>query len=179
MNGAVAAMAGGDLPIRCYPLQAMVASPLKPWMRTLVASTASHTHLAQSSGGEMVIGDGSDPYDLASTRSTLSMKQSLATGATHPFAFRAEVSVLRHWAGVTDMTPDCSPIMGASPIPNIWLDCGWGMWGFKAAAVAGRRMAERVATGRAPDLLKPFALQRFERLAPLDEMGATAASRRP
>jgi sarcosine oxidase subunit beta len=66
--------------------------------------------------------------------------------------------------------------MGASPLSNVWLDTGWGTWGFKATPAAGKRLAECIATGRVPDILAPFALDRFERFALLNEMGATAAS---
>lgn len=176
MNYDVALMAGVELPIRCYPLQAMVTQPLKPWLDTLVSSVSLHTYLVQSSRGEIVIGGGSDPYQLYSTRSTLDMKEHLAAGAVHLFPFLQGVRLLRQWAGITDMTPDYSPIMGASPLANLWLDCGWGTWGFKATPVAGRRMAETIATGRTPDILKPFALERFEAFRLLNEMGATAAS---
>lgn len=176
MNYAVAMMAGVELPIRCYPLQAMVTQPVKPWLDTLVSSVSLHTYLVQSSRGEIVIGGGSDPYQLYSTRSTLDMKEHLAQGAVHLFPFLANVPLLRQWAGITDMTPDYSPIMGASPLANLWLDCGWGTWGFKATPVAGKRMAECIATGRVPQVLEPFALERFENFALLNEMGATAAS---
>jgi sarcosine oxidase subunit beta len=176
MNYAVAMMAGVELPIRCYPLQAMVTQPVKPWLHTLVSSVSLHTYLVQSSRGEIVIGGGSDPYQLYSTRSTLDMKEHLAEGAVHLFPFLADVPLLRQWAGITDMTPDYSPIMGASPLANLWLDCGWGTWGFKATPVAGKRMAECIATGRVPKVLAPFALERFENFALLNEMGATAAS---
>lgn len=176
MNYAVAMMAGVELPIRCYPLQAMVTQPVKPWLDTLVSSVSLHTYLVQSSRGEIVIGGGSDPYQLYSTRSTLDMKEHLAQGAVHLFPFLANVPLLRQWAGITDMTPDYSPIMGASPLANLWLDCGWGTWGFKATPVAGKRMAECIATGRVPEVLEPFALGRFENFALLNEMGATAAS---
>jgi sarcosine oxidase subunit beta len=176
MNYDVALMAGVELPIRCYPLQAMVTQPLKPWLDTLVSSVSLHTYLVQSSRGEIVIGGGSDPYQLYSTRSTLDMKEHLAAGAVHLFPFLQGVRLLRQWAGITDMTPDYSPIMGASPLANLWLDCGWGTWGFKATPVAGRRMAETMATGRVPDILKPFALERFETFQLLNEIGATAAS---
>ena len=176
MNYAVAMMAGVELPIRCYPLQAMVTQPVKPWLHTLVSSVSLHTYLVQSSRGEIVIGGGSDPYQLYSTRSTLDMKEHLAQGAVHLFPFLANVPLLRQWAGITDMTPDYSPIMGASPLANLWLDCGWGTWGFKATPVAGKRMAECIATGRVPQVLEPFALERFENFALLNEMGATAAS---
>jgi sarcosine oxidase subunit beta len=176
LNGQVAALAGIRLPIRCFPLQAMVTQPLKPFLHTLVSSANLHTYLVQSSRGEVVIGGGSDPYQLASTRSTLDQKEHLAEGALHLFPFLHKVKLLRQWAGITDMTPDYSPIMGASPLANYWLDCGWGTWGFKATPVAGKRMAETIATGKVPDILKPFDLRRFDSFALLNEMGATAAS---
>lgn len=175
-NYEVAAMAGVDLPIRCYPLQAMVTQPVKPWLGTLVSSVSLHTYLVQSSRGELVIGGGSDPYMSYSTRSTLEMKEHLAEGAVHMFPHLAGMRILRQWAGTTDMTPDYSPIMGASPVEGLWLDCGWGTWGFKATPVAGKRMAESIATGKVPDVLRPFSMERFERFALLNEMGATAAS---
>jgi sarcosine oxidase subunit beta len=176
LNGQVAAMAGIRLPIRCFPLQAMVTQPLKPFLDILVSSANLHTYLVQSSRGEIVIGGGSDPYQLASTRSTLDQKEHLAEGALHLFPFLHKVKLLRQWAGITDMTPDYSPIMGASPLRNYWLDCGWGTWGFKATPVAGKRMAETIATGRVPDILLPFDIRRFDTFALLNEMGATAAS---
>jgi sarcosine oxidase, subunit beta len=176
LNGQVAELAGIRLPIRCFPLQAMVTQPLKPFLNTLVSSANLHTYLVQSSRGEIVIGGGSDPYQLASTRSTLDQKEHLAEGALHLFPFLHKVKLLRQWAGITDMTPDYSPIMGASPLSNYWLDCGWGTWGFKATPVAGKRMAETIATGQVPDILKPFDLRRFDNFALLNEMGATAAS---
>ena len=176
MNDAVARMAGLDLPIRAYPLQAMVTEPVKPWLHTLVSSVSLHTDLVQSSRGEVVIGGGSDPYQLIATRSTLDMKAHLAEGATPLFPFLRGLRVLRQWAGITDMTPDYSPIMAATPVGGLWLDAGWGTWGFKATPVVGRRMAEAIATGRVPALLEPFALARFDRFALVNEMGATAPS---
>lgn len=175
MNGRIAEMAGVRLPIRCFPLQAMVTQPLKPFLDILLSSSDLHTYLVQSSRGEIVIGGGTDPYQLASTRSTLPQKEVLATGALQLMPFLHNVKLLRQWAGITDITPDFSPIMGASPLQNYWLDAGWGTWGFKATGVAGKRMAETVATGRVPDILRPFALDRFARFELLNEMGATAA----
>ena len=175
-NYEVAMKAGVALPIRCYPLQAMVTQPIKPWLHTLVSSVSLHTYLVQSSRGEVVIGGGSDPYQSYSTRSTLDMKEHLAAGAVHLFPFLQNVRILRQWAGTTDMTPDYSPIMGASPLDNLWLDCGWGTWGFKATPVAGKYMAQTIATGKVAGILEPFSMDRFTRFNLLNEMGATAAS---
>lgn len=176
LNQHVAKMAGIDLPIRCFPLQAMVTQPLKPFLHTLVSSANLHTYLVQSSRGEIVIGGGSDPYQLISTRSTLDIKEQLAHGALQLFPFLHNVKLLRQWAGITDMTPDYTPIMGSSPLKNYWLDCGWGTWGFKATPVAGKYLAETVAKERVPDILLPFNLARFESMDLINEMGATAAS---
>ena len=176
LNGQLAAKAGIKLPIRSFPLQAMVTQPLKPFLDILLSSANLHTYLVQSSRGEIVIGGGSDPYQLVSSRSTFDQKEHLAAGAVQLIPFIHNAKILRQWAGITDMTPDYSPIMGESPLKNYWLDCGWGTWGFKATPVAGKRMAETIANGKVPDILLPFSLERFERFALLNEMGATAAS---
>jgi sarcosine oxidase subunit beta len=66
--------------------------------------------------------------------------------------------------------------MGLSPVKNYYLDAGWGTWGFKATPIVGKTMAEMVATGKTPELIAPFALERFSRFIQVNEMGATAAS---
>ena len=73
----------------------------------------------------------------------------------------ARLRVLRQWAGVCDMTPDYSPLMGTTEVEGFYLNAGWGTWGFKATPIAGVSMAELVATGKAPPLIAPFALDRF------------------
>ena len=92
------------------------------------------------------------------------------------FPFLGQARILRQWAGVTDMTPDYSPVMGLSPVENYYLDAGWGTWGFKATPICGKTMAELVATSRVPELIEPFTLERFYRFEQVNEAGATAAS---
>jgi len=176
MSSVVAAMAGIKLPIRSFPLQAMVTQPLKPFLDPLVSSAGLHAYVSQTARGELVIGGGSDPYELYSTRSTLELKESLIAHTLELFPFLANVRLLRQWAGITDMTPDYSPIMGESPIKNYWLDAGWGTWGFKATPVSGKRMAQTIADETPPPVLHPFRLERFKTFDLANEMGATAAS---
>ncbi len=176
MSTVVARLAGLRLPIRVYPLQAMVTTPVKPFLDPLVSSAGLHAYFSQTARGEVVIGGGSDPYELYSTRSTLDLKEILIASTLELFPFLAKVSILRQWAGITDMTPDYAPIMGESPVRNYWLDAGWGTWGFKAIPIAGKCMAETVAHGRLPELARPFRLERFHAFELLDEAGATAAS---
>ncbi len=176
MSGEIARMIGLKLPIRTFPLQAGVTQPLKPFLDPLISSTQHHVYLSQTARGEVVIGGGSDPYPLYSTRSTLAMKEEWMTGTLELFPFLAEVKILRQWAGMTDMTPDYSPVMGLSPVRNYYLDAGWGTWGFKATPICGKTNAELLATGKTPELIEAFSLERFSTFSLLDDKAATAAS---
>ncbi|MDA0704903.1 MAG: FAD-dependent oxidoreductase [Proteobacteria bacterium] len=170
----VAALAGFKLPIRTVPLQACVSQPLKPFLDPIVVSGSLHCYISQSSRGELVMGGSVDPYSLYQQRSTLDFKEGLMANMLELFPFLSGVKLLRQWAGIADMTPDFSPVMGETPIRNYWLDSGWGTWGFKATPVCGKRMAETIAIGKAPDILDPFRLDRFERFDLVGEGGAAS-----
>lgn len=170
----VARLAGLKLPIRTIPLQACVSEPVKPILDQIVVSGSLHVYISQSARGEMVMGGATDPYGLYSTRSTLDFKEGLMGHMLELFPFMAELRILRQWAGMADMTPDFSPVMGLTPFENYYIDAGWGTWGFKATPVCGKRMAECIATNRQPDLLKPFALSRFDTFDLVGEKGAAS-----
>lgn len=176
MSSVVADLAGIRLPIHTYPLQAMVTQPYKPLLGPHVSSPQHHVYVHQTSRGEFVIGGGTDPYPLYSTRSTLEIKEALSAAVLELFPCLAQARILRQWAGMADMTPDYSPVMGVSPVDNYYLDAGWGTWGFKATPICGVTIAELVATGRVPPLIAPFALERFYEFEQVNEAGATAAS---
>ena len=173
----LAAKAGFRMPIVTYPLQAMVSQPVKPFLDPLVSSVSLHCYVQQTGRGEIVFGSGSDPYPLYNSRSTLDLKEHLLANAIEMFPFMANLRLMRQWAGITDMTPDYSPIMGLSPVDNYYLDAGWGTYGFKSTPICGKTMAELVASGgKVPDLIAPFSLDRFDSFRQVNEMGATAAS---
>jgi sarcosine oxidase subunit beta len=171
----VAAMAGLRLPIRSVPLQACVSQPLKPFLDPIIVSGSLHMYVSQSSRGELVMGASVDPYALHRPRSTLDFIEAMTMHILEMFPFLGSVRLMRQWAGIADLTPDSSPIMGETPVGGYYIDAGWGTWGFKATPVSGKRMAETVATGKVPDLIKPFRLDRFRDLAEIGERGAAAA----
>jgi sarcosine oxidase subunit beta len=170
----VSVLAGFKLPIRTIPLQACVSVPLKPFLDQIVVSGSLHVYVSQSSRGELVMGGSTDPYGLYSTRSTLDFKEGLLGHMLELFPFLGDVKILRQWAGMADMTPDFSPVMGLTPVENYYIDSGWGTWGFKATPVCGKRMAETVATGQPPDILEPFRLDRFRDFSQVGEKGAAS-----
>lgn len=157
----VASMVGLRLPIVTHPLQAFVTQSYKPVLDRIVASADLHIYVSQSPRGEFLIGAEIDPYNSYSTRSTFPFLASTASRAIDLFPFLAKLRILRQWTGVCDMTPDYSPLLGTTDIGNFFLSSGWGTWGFKAIPISGRSMAALIATGRVPDLIAPFALDRF------------------
>jgi sarcosine oxidase subunit beta len=170
----VAKMAGFRLPIRTIPLQACVSVPLKPFLDQIIVSGSLHVYVSQSSRGELVMGGSTDPYGLYSTRSTLDFKEGLLGHMLELLPMLGEVKVLRQWAGMADMTPDFSPVMGLTPVKNYYIDSGGGTWGFKATPVCGMTMAHTIATDTAHDLIKPFYLDRFVDYAQVGEKGAAS-----
>lgn len=174
MSSVVAKLAGFKLPIRTIPLQACVSLPMKPFLDAIIVSGSLHVYISQSARGELVMGGSTDPYQLYSSRSTLDFKEGLMMHMLELFPFLSEVRLVRQWAGMADMTPDFSPVMGLTPVPNYFIDAGWGTYGFKATPVSGKRMAETVATGKAPDILTPFRLDRFSTFDLVGEKGAAS-----
>ena len=164
LNGQVAAMAGIQLPIRCFPLQAMVTQPLKPFLHILVSSANLHTYLVQSSRGEVVIGGGSDPYQLASTRSTLDQKEHLAEGALHLFPFLHKVKLLRQWAGHHRHDPGLQPDHGGLTAAKLLARLRMGDVGLQGDACGrqahGRDHRQR-ARARCPETIRPAPVRQL------------------
>jgi sarcosine oxidase subunit beta len=84
--------------------------------------------------------------------------------------------VLRSWTGLCDLSPDYSPILGATDVDGFVVSCGWGTYGFKAAPIVGTTLAELVATKKTPPLIAPFALERFRTDTLVSELAAAAVS---
>ena len=174
LSGQVARLAGFTLPIRTVPLQACVSLPLKPFLDPIVVSGSLHVYISQSDRGELVMGGATDPYPRYQTSSTLDFMEGLMAHILELFPFMGDIPVLRQWAGMTDMTPDFAPVMGLTPVENYYIDSGWGTWGFKATPVCGTSMAELIATGRVPELIEDFRLDRFRDFSLVGEKGAAS-----
>jgi sarcosine oxidase subunit beta len=157
----LAAMVGLKLPIETRPLQACVTEAFKPFLDVVIVSGTLHFYLSQSDRGELVMGASVDPFTNYSMDSTLDFVEGLSNHVLELFPSLAKMRLLRQWAGLCDMTPDYSPIMGFTPVEGFLLDVGWGTYGFKAGPVSGKRMAELIATNRTPDLISAFSYDRF------------------
>ena len=170
----VSDMVGVPLPIVTHPLQAAVTEPVKPFLGPVVVSGTLHVYVSQTDRGELVFGASTDPYTSYSMRGSLDFTEELAGHVLELMPSIARLRVLRQWAGLCDMTPDFSPVMGITPVEGFYLDVGWGTYGFKAGPVAGEAMAELLATGKTPEIIASFDLARFAEGRLVGEKGAAA-----
>ena len=96
--------------------------------------------------------------------------------AVELFPIFARAHLLRTWGGIVDVTLDASPIVSRTPVDNMFVNAGWGTGGFKGTPGAGWTFAHTIANGEAHPLNAPFALERFETGALIDEHGAAGVA---
>jgi sarcosine oxidase, subunit beta len=168
-SSVLAAKAGFRLPINSYALQACVSEPVKPILDTVVATPGSGVYVSQSDKGEMVIGGGLDRIPSYGQRGNLPVLEWVIAGLLEMFPAFGQLKLMRQWAGIVDVVPDSSPIIGPSPLPGLFLNCGWGTGGFKAIPAGGTLLAHLLATGKHHDISRPFDLDRFAAGRLIDE----------
>jgi sarcosine oxidase subunit beta len=172
----VADLAEVRLPITTHILQAFVTEPVKPFLDVVIVSSQMHVYISQTDRGEFLIGAEIEPYTTYRGTSTFPFLEYSARHVLELFPQLERVNVLRQWTGLCDLSPDYSPILGKTDVEGFHISAGWGTYGFKAAPIVGTTLAELVATGRTPDLIAPFALERFHTDTLVSELAAAAVS---
>ncbi len=170
----LASMAGFRLPVESVPLQALVSEPIKPVLDCVVMSGSVHAYISQSDKGELVIGAGSDLYNSYSQRGSFDVIEETVGPVVELYPIFSRMKMLRQWGGIVDVTVDRSPILGTTPVKNLFFNCGWGTGGFKATPGSGHVFAHSIARGEMHPVAEPFSINRFNTGALIDE-GAAAA----
>lgn len=168
--------AGFRVPIQSHPLQALVSELHEIVNPTVVMSNHVHVYVSQAHKGELVMGAGVDSYNGYGQRGSFHIIEEQMSAAIELFPVFARAHLLRTWGGIVDVTMDASPIMGTTPVENMYVNCGWGTGGFKAVPGAGFAYAHTIATGTPHELNAPFSLERFVTGALIDEHGAAAVA---
>lgn len=133
-------------------------------------------YVSQSDRGEIVLGGGADTYNSYAQRGSINTIEANVSAFLTLFPRFSRLKLMRQWAGIVDVSPDTSPIMGRTPVENFYINCGWGTGGFKAVPAGGETMAYTIAVGRPHRLIEAFSLERFESGALVDETAASAVS---
>lgn len=172
-SSVLASMAGFALPVTSHALQAMVSEPVKPILHHAVISPGTGIYINQTQKGELVMGGVLDLYHSYAQRGNFPTIERVVTAVVEMFPFYKELRLMRHWAGIVDIVPDSSPIIGPTPIENLFINCGWGTGGFKSIPAGGFLLAHSLGTGRTHALAEKFGLDRFLSNRLVDE-GAAA-----
>jgi sarcosine oxidase subunit beta len=157
----IAAMAGLRLPMKTHILQAFVTEPIRPLLQETVVSSQMRLYVHQTTRGELVAGTEVEPYPTYCGTSTLTFLESASRHLVELFPGVRDVSILRTWTGLCDVTPDYSPIIDRTPVENLVVSAGWGTYGFKAAPIVGVTLAKLIAGEGVDPLIAPFELHRF------------------
>ncbi len=169
-------MAGVPLPITTHILQACVTEPVKPLLDVVIVSSQMHVYISQTDRGEFLMGAEIEPWTTYRMDGTLNFLQDVTRHTLELFPQLEHARILRTWAGLCDLSPDYSPILGQTEVENFHVSAGWGTYGFKAAPIVGQTLAELIDTGRQPDLIEPFKLERFYEDRLVSELAAAAVS---
>jgi sarcosine oxidase subunit beta len=175
-SSVLAEKAGFRLPVQSHPLQALVSELYEPVHPTVVMSNHVHVYVSQAHKGELVMGAGVDAYTGYGQRGSFHVIEHQMAAALELFPIFGRAHLLRTWGGIVDVSPDASPVIGPSPVDNLYVNCGWGTGGFKATPGAGWAMAHTMATGEPHELNRAFGLERFVTGALIDEHGAAAVA---
>ncbi len=175
-SSVVMGLAGVRLPIESFPLQALVSEPVKPVFPCVVMSNSIHAYISQSDRGELVIGAGTDTYTSYTQRGALHVSVQTLEAICELFPAFRRLRMLRNWGGIVDVTPDRSPIVGKTPVPGLYVNCGWGTGGFKATPGSAQLFAWTIAHDEPHPINAPFTLERFRDGVLIDEAAAAAVS---
>ena len=172
----IVAEAGVRLPIHTYALQAFVSEPVKPCLDTVLLYLGTGTYVSQSDKGEMVFGGGLDRVPTHGQKGNLPAQEAVISGLLEMFPAFGQLKLLRQWAGVVDVVPDSSPVIGPVGPEGLYINCGWGTGGFKAIPAGGWLLAHLMATGQHHEISRPFDLDRFARGRLIDEAAGAGIS---
>ena len=164
----------GNLPIESHKLQAFVTESIKPLLDHVVVYGVggAHFYISQSNKGSMVFGGDLDWYKSYAQRGNLPIVQDSAEAAIAILPCLGRVRLIRHWAGVMDMSMDGTFFICKTPISNLYLNAGWNYGGFKASPASGWYFADLIANEQPHKYIQHHNLERFEKGINMDERGA-------
>jgi D-amino-acid dehydrogenase len=146
-----------------------VTVPAAPWPQAVTMSVMDHSRFY----GLMRIGDrlrvsGSAEVTGYDTAPAAVRCEALVRNVLEVFpGFSACLAAAKpvRWAGLRPTTPDGSPVLGATPLANLFVNAGHGPQGWSTSCGSARIVADVVA-GQEPAIgLKGLTLDRFARKA--------------
>jgi len=161
----VAGMVGLDIPTYSERHQILVTEPIAPMQGPMVMSFHHHLYCQQTPHGSFIMGLGdSSEQSGYSSRSTWQFVEEMAEKITWLLPPLKGVRIVRQWAGLYNMTPDRTPILGPVPaVPGYFMAVGFSGHGFMLAPMTGVLLAESILGQPATIPIEKMDLGRFAR----------------
>lgn len=160
----VGRMAGVELPIYPERHEILVTEPVEPVMGPMVMSFYHNLYCQQSPHGSFIMGIGHpDEPESFNISSSWHFLEAMAKRVTTLLPPLAKLRVVRQWAGLYDMCPDRTPILGNAPCqPRFFTAAGFSGHGFMISPVTGQLMAQAVLGLPTSLPIGMFRAERFE-----------------
>ena len=155
---------GFDLPVR--PAKGYsISVPMHRWEhrpRVPIVDDSLHAALVPVGGVLRVAGTAEFAgYDTTVRPERIDNLRGLLRRVYPQFADTAADVDIQPWCGLRPLTPDGVPIVGRTPLENLYVNTGHGPLGWSMACGCGKAVAD-IAAGQAADIdMTPFALTRF------------------
>ena len=154
---------GMKLPV--YPIKGYsITAPIVDESRAPLSTVMDETYkIAITRLGDRIRVGGM--AEIAGFDATLNPRrqETLTMSVEDLFGGAADQSKATFWSGLRPMTPDGTPVVGATPMSNLWLNTGHGTLGWTMAAGSGRVIADLVSGRRAEIDTSDLGLSRYGR----------------
>lgn len=142
-----------------------ISIPMKGWLnppRHIIGDMVLHAGLNPLGDTLRVAGTAEfTGYDLRISEGRVQNLVSLVEQVFPDFAATMDRSAIKPWAGLRPMSADGVPVVGATPVPNLFVNTGHGALGWTHAAGSAKALADLVA-GSDPALdLENYSIRRF------------------
>lgn len=158
-------LSAGDLPPDAAP-------PIRPVKGQMLALSTSdlfsvdrvvrtrRVYLVPKGDGRLVVGATSEEVGF-DTRLTAGGVLELLRDAWEVMPGVYDLPLLDTWAGLRPASRDNAPILGTTPVERLYIAAGHYRNGVLLTPVTARAMSELLLSDRVPDVIRPFALDRF------------------
>ncbi|MHC2994836.1 MAG: FAD-binding oxidoreductase [Candidatus Atribacteria bacterium] len=158
-------MVGVDLPVYSQRHQILITEPVDPLFRPMLMSFSRNFYCQQTPHGSIIMGFG-DPNEPKGDDIGTSWQfaREMAQKMTTVVPLLKEVSMVRQWAGLYNVSPDAQPILGEHPqVGGFYMAIGFSGHGFMLAPVASKLIAELILEGKTSLPIDKLDIGRFER----------------
>ncbi|SCM79998.1 Sarcosine oxidase subunit beta [Sporomusa sphaeroides DSM 2875] len=158
-------MAGIELPIFPERHEILVTEPVAPLQIPMVMSFYHNLYCQQTPHGSFIMGIGHpDEPESFNTQASWRFLTEMAERITTILPPLAKLNVIRQWAGLYDMCPDRTPILGEdSNVQGFYTAAGFSGHGFMIAPMVGKLIAQTIM-GLPTDIpINAFSADRFVR----------------